>query len=136
MNDHRRKDPERLPTEAEIVEVVHTFYAKVQDDELLAPVFASRLEAEDWEAHLPKMVDFWSSILRSSGRYRGQPLMVHGRLGALPQPLWDRWQVLFAQSAHERCPPFVADLFVSRARQIGGHLSRRLAAGPRLPIRA
>ena len=116
-----------LPSEEQITEVVHTFYSRVRQDELLAPVFARRIQPDDWPRHLATMVDFWSSILRTSGRYRGRPLAVHGQLGELPPHLWQRWLNLFTASAEQCCPPEIAELFVGRARQIAGHLSRQLA---------
>ena len=38
--------------EDDIRRVVRAFYAEVQKDEMLAPVFATRIGAGDWEAHM------------------------------------------------------------------------------------
>ncbi len=114
-----------LPTEAMIHSVVHQFYAKVRADDLLAPVFAPRL-GEQWDEHLGTMVDFWSSVLLSSGRYRGRPLRVHGELGRITPAMWQRWLKLFSDTARELCSAPVAALFVERAEQIAAHLSRSL----------
>ena len=82
-----------LCTEEEIKHLVHSFYAKVRVDPMLAPVFASHVQ--DWDAHLPKMVDFWSSVLRKTARYRGTPMPTHAALPGLTPTLFERWLELF-----------------------------------------
>jgi len=47
--------------EAVIENVVRAFYAKIQNDLLLSPVFDEHIK--DWEPHLHKMFVFWSSVL-------------------------------------------------------------------------
>ena len=61
-----------LCTEAEVQHLVHAFYAKVRADELLAPIFDAHVV--NWEQHLAQLVDFWSSALRGTARFRGNPL--------------------------------------------------------------
>ncbi len=78
-----------LCTEEEISHLVHTFYAAVREDDLLGPVFAEHVN--DWGLHLPKMIDFWSSALRGSARYRGMPMPVHSALPGLSITLFQRW---------------------------------------------
>lgn len=82
-----------LCTEGEIIELVHGFYAAVRGDPLLGPVFAAHVK--DWDAHLPKMIDFWSSALRRTARYRGMPMPVHAALPGLDASLFQRWLQLF-----------------------------------------
>ena len=69
-----------LCTEEEIAALVNGFYGRVREDPLLSPVFAEHVK--DWDAHLPKMVDFWSSALRKTARYRGTPMPKHAALPA------------------------------------------------------
>jgi hemoglobin len=82
-----------LCTENEVIELVHGFYAAVRGDPLLGPVFAAHVK--HWDAHLPKMVDFWSSALRRMARYRGIPMPVHTALPGLDARLFQRWVQLF-----------------------------------------
>ena len=126
MQTQRQPLLDSLPSEAAIRAVVHGFYAKVRDDALLAPVFKPRLEGH-WKEHLDTMVDFWSSVLLTTRRYQGRPLIVHGELGKITAAMWSRWLKLFAETAHEHCEEGVAALFIQRSEQIAGHLSRRLA---------
>lgn len=120
-----QQSEDSLPTEEGIRSVVHSFYAKVREDDLLAPVFEARL-GDHWTRHLDKMVDFWSSVLLATSRYRGQPLVVHGEVGRITPEMWSRWLELFAKTSREQCSEFAASLFIQRSEQIAGHLSRRL----------
>ena len=110
--------------EAMIERLVRGFYAKVQADALLGPVFAARIA--DWEPHLQRMCAFWSSVALMSGRYHGQPMQAH-----LPLPVdaahFDRWLALFEETARELCPPVAADHFIERARRIAESLELGIA---------
>lgn len=85
-----------LCTEEEVVWLVHAFYSKVRHDEVLAPIFESRIT--DWDPHLAKMVDFWSSALRGTARYRGAPMPRHAALPGLTPTLFHRWLALFRET--------------------------------------
>jgi hypothetical protein len=61
-------------SEAMIAQLVDRFYGRVRQDELLGPVFAA---VQDWDAHLAKLSDFWSSVVLTTGRYHGQPMRAH-----------------------------------------------------------
>ena len=86
-----------LCTEAEVAELVDTFYAKVRDDVVLGPIFERHVA--DWDLHMPKMIAFWSAALRGSSNYRGNPMVVHRALPNLTQPMFERWLDLFHESA-------------------------------------
>ena len=64
-------------TESSIVRLVDAFYAKVRRDAQLGPVFDRAISADGWPAHLDKMYGFWSSVMLTTGRYKGNPLAVH-----------------------------------------------------------
>lgn len=76
--------------------MVHRFYALIRRDEVLGPVFESHID--DWDAHLQKLVDFWSSILRRTARFSGTPMPKHVALPNLNAELFQRWLALFRQS--------------------------------------
>jgi len=67
-----------LCTEAEVAELVVTFYARVRDDAILGPIFERHVA--DWGLHMPKMVAFWPAALRGSKNYR------HTLADPLPPP--------------------------------------------------
>jgi len=55
--------------------VVERFYARVRLDPLLGPIFGAAVH--DWPEHLARLTDFWSSVMLTSGRYKGRPLPAH-----------------------------------------------------------
>lgn len=89
--------PGDLCTGAEIEALVHAFYAAVRRDPELGPIFAARID--DWDAHLDKLVGFWSCILLKRGCYVGAPMPAHARLPGLEARLFERWLALFAATA-------------------------------------
>lgn len=111
--------------EAMIERLVHGFYARVREDDVLGPIFASRID--NWESHLQRMCDFWSSVALMSGRYHGQPMAKH-----LPLPIdahhFDRWLTLFEETAREVCPPAAAEHFGKLAQRIADSLELGLAS--------
>ncbi len=116
---------ERTGIDAAMIDrLVRAFYGKVREDEVLAPVFAARIT--DWEPHLARMCEFWSSVALMTGVYHGRPMEKH-----LPLPVdgrhFDRWLRLFRETAREVCPPAAAAHFIERAERIAQSLEMGIA---------
>jgi hemoglobin len=88
-----------LCTEQEILSLVHTFYERVTQDPLIGPMFADHVA--DWPSHMDKMVDFWSSTLRGTARFRGSPMATHSRMEGITKEHFHRWLALFQQTTQE-----------------------------------
>jgi hemoglobin len=114
-----------LIDETVIDQLVRSFYGRAREDAKLGPVFAAHVE--EWEEHLRRICDFWSSVILRSGRYRGRPVPAHVPLG-IDADHFDRWLELFEQTAREVCEPAAADIFVERARMIAGSLELAIAS--------
>ena len=117
----RRRPIDDAITEDLIRELVHGFYARIRTDEVLGPIFA-RVIGENWDPHLAKMCDFWSSVMRMTGRYKGNPMVAHMRLKMVRPEHFERWLALFRDAAAEICDTELAALFVSRAENIARSL--------------
>jgi hemoglobin len=126
-----------LCTEEEIQHLVHSFYERVRSDPVLGPVFDAHIR--DWGPHLAKMVDFWSSALRGTARFRGAPMPKHAVLPGLNAQLFERWLALFAQTTASLDNPAMAERANDLAARIADSLwygyqlsaaSRAQAAGP------
>ena len=111
--------------DAMIERLVRAFYARVQTDPLIGPIFATRVH--DWEAHIIKLCAFWSSVALMTGRYHGQPMQVHMRLPVAAEH-FDRWIGLFEDTASTLCPPQAASHFIERARRIADSLELGIAS--------
>jgi hemoglobin len=115
-----------LCTEEEITWMVHAFYGRIRADELLGPVFASRIS--DWDHHLGKMVDFWSSALRGTARYRGTPMPKHVALPGLDAGMFRHWLELFHQTTRE----LTNEAMRRRADELAGRIAQSLWYGYQL----
>lgn len=105
--------------EALIERVIRRFYADVQCDKVLGPIFAARIT--NWETHLQRMFAFWSSVTLSSGRYHGQPMPKHAAL-PIDARHFDRWLTLFEGTVRDTCSSAVAEVFIEKARRIATSL--------------
>jgi len=75
--------------------LVNSFYDKVRNDELLAPVFSKRIpDANAWPYHLGIMCNFWETVLFAKEAYRGNPFPKHIGL-SIASTHFDRWIELF-----------------------------------------
>lgn len=113
-------------TEPMIRQLVDAFYVKVRADAVLGPVFDAKID--DWDAHLAKLSDFWSSIVLLSGRYKGRPMPVHAAIPEISDEHFARWLKLFAETAMAVCPPQAAHLFNDRAMRIAESLKSGIAS--------
>ena len=108
-------------TEAQLTSLVHRFYGKVREDDVLGPVFGDAIS--DWPHHLGKMVDFWSSVMLTTGRYKGNPLMMHLKHVAKIRPdMFGRWLDLWRETAGEVLDKAGAAAVVAKAERIAESL--------------
>ncbi|SER93449.1 hemoglobin [Tranquillimonas rosea] len=98
---------------------MHGFYGKIRVDPVLGPIFAERIT--DWEPHLEKMVDFWSSVALMTGRYHGAPVPKHAGL-PVTWTHFERWLDLFWETAGAVCTNEGAAHIIERAERIARSL--------------
>ena len=88
-------------SEEMIAALVHGFYGKVRADAVLGPIF-NGIIGENWDVHLTRMCDFWSSVMRMTGRYKGEPFTTHYRYIDTYVRRDGRWQVVSVQTTKVR----------------------------------
>jgi len=76
--------------------LVNAFYAKVQDDDLIGPIFNQKMLGR-WPEHLEKMYRFWQTILLEEHTYSGSPFPPHKQL-PIDQAHFDRWMEIFTST--------------------------------------
>lgn len=119
-------------SEAQIAALIPRFYDRVRADALIGPVFASVIDS--WPPHLEKLIAFWSSVMLTSGRYKGNPMAAHMKhLAIITPPMFDRWLALWAQVTAEALPADIAAALQAKAERIAQSL--KLALYFRLPPR-
>jgi hemoglobin len=112
-------------TEAEIAGLVDRFYARVRRDPVIGPLFNQAVD--DWPDHLVKLRAFWSSVMLTSGRYKGSPMAAHLRHAAAIEPaMFDRWLELWRQTAREQLAGDDAQAVIARAERIAESLKLAL----------
>ena len=120
-------------TEALIEAQVHVFYGRVRADPMLGPIFEAKID--DWDAHLAKLCDFWSSVMLMTGRFKGAPMPAHARLVGVGGAHFVHWLEIWRATARETCPPPAAALFIARAEMIARSLQMGMAvARGELPL--
>lgn len=112
-----------LCTEQDVHQLVHGFYDEVRRDPVLGPIFDAHIT--DWDRHLGTMVDFWSSALRGTARFRGAPMPKHAALPGLSAELFQRWLALFGQTTARLANQTMAE----RARDLAGRIAESLWYG-------
>jgi hemoglobin len=116
----------RLDEDA-IALMVRRFYDRAREDEQLGPVFEAAVH--DWPAHFARLEDFWSSVMLTTGRYKGNPFARHLNRGIEPA-MFDRWLDLWRRTAQELFEPGVARAFIDKADRIGESLKSGLFFRP------
>jgi hemoglobin len=109
-------------TEATIRVLVDSFYARVRRDPTLGPIFAATIAYDAWLRHLKQMYAFWSSVMLTSGRYKGDPVSTHRRVAGVEPPMFGNWLELFEATAAELFVPALAKQFTAKARRIAESL--------------
>jgi hemoglobin len=109
--------------------LVDHFYAKVHVDPGLGPIFERVLRGE-WRPHMETMRDFWTSVMLTSGRYKGGPVPAHLRIKAIEPETFDRWLRLFGETCDELFENEVAEAFRAKAVRIAESLKLALFFRP------
>lgn len=123
-------EPPPAIDEAQLDALIPRFYERVRDDALIGPVFDAAIA--DWDVHLGKLVAFWSSVMLTSGRYKGNPVAAHlKQLAAITPPMFDRWLELWAEVTSEILSPAAATMLQEKAVRIAESL--KLALYFRIP---
>lgn len=105
--------------------LVDAFYARVRADAQLGPIFNGAIG--DWPEHLAKLADFWSSVMLTTGRYKGQPVPAHRKhAGSITPALFERWLALWGQTTDELMEPAVAEVLQAKAARIAESLQLAL----------
>lgn len=101
--------------------LVGRFYGKVRADDVLGPIFNSAIA--DWPEHLEKLTAFWSSVMLTSGRYKGNPMAAHLRLASRIDPaMFGHWLKLWRETAGELLDSAGAAAVTAKAERIAESL--------------
>jgi hemoglobin len=107
--------------------LVDTFYARIREDELLAPIFHNAI-GDRWPEHLETLTRFWCSIMLAAGSYKGNPMAAHLKLPRLGHAHLDRWLALWRVTTNELLPAPAARELQNKATMMGERILETTAA--------
>lgn len=117
-----------LETRADIDELVHRFYKQALTDAHIGFFFTDVVQV-DLEAHLPRIGDFWESIIFGQAVYKGNPMLKHLELHA-KHPLeavhFERWLSLWERTVRALFEGEHADMAMHRAQRIGALMQHKI----------
>jgi len=102
------------------------FYAAVEKDALLAPYF----ESLDMAAHIPRIADFWSTLLFHSGRYTGNAFRPHLEMPGLEAEHFARWLATLDATLDASFAGPNTQRMKSFAQRVGISMQLRLGIAP------
>lgn len=111
-------------SERHIATLVTHFYSKVQQDELLGPVFNDVAQV-NWKEHLPLLCQFWNSVMLKTNEYHGNAYQKHvvmKQLTPIKEEHFIRWLNLFKKEAVKHLPNTAATEIIHKASLIAESL--------------
>jgi hemoglobin len=115
-----------------IHQLVDAFYTKVRRDPELAPIFLRAIPG-DWQPHLNRIYAFWSSVMLTTGRYKGNPVVKHLAIPGIRRQLFERWLALFNETSSELFDDRISREFRVKAARIAESLMLALFYRPDRP---
>lgn len=100
--------------------LVNSFYKRVQENETLGHIF-NDIAKVDWDHHLPKMFDFWETLIFHKAVYKGNPMKIHmvlHQLHQLKKEDFEIWLNLFFETVDDLFKGEKAELAKMRAQSV------------------
>lgn len=104
----------------DIILMVNSFYVIVRKNERLGFLFDDTANV-NWKTHLPKMYDFWESILFDKAIFNGNPMGAHIKLNnleALKSEDFDTWLMLFKENIDKQFKGITTEKAKQRAESV------------------
>lgn len=111
--------------EADLECVIPEFYRRVRANDQIGPLFNTVIE--DWPHHLDRLIAFWSSVMLTSGRYKGSPMAAHLKhRDAINPAMFECWLRLWDEVTGELLSDAAARAMQAKAQTIGESLKLAL----------
>lgn len=91
-------------TRARLQRLIDDFYADVRADDGLGPVFDAAI-GDRWDAHLPRMVEFWSTVTLGTRSFRGDVFGKHMAVDGVEPEHFERWLTLWVRHTNRLFAP-------------------------------
>ena len=118
--------PLRDIEERDLHGLLTAFYDTVEQEPLLAPYFA----VVDMAAHMPRIVDFWSTLLWHTGRYSGNAFRPHMEMAGLTGEHFARWLATLERTVDARFAGASAERMKALGHRVAYSMQLRLGITP------
>jgi hemoglobin len=125
-----RGDPLRDLRDEDLESLLVDFYFVATTDELLGSYFAG----VDMLSHMPRIVDFWSTMLFHTGRYSGSAFQPHLQMPGLTADHFQRWLEILEATVDSRFEGPNARVMKELAHRIAYSMQLRLGIAPHSPF--
>lgn len=109
--------------------LVDTFYNKIKQDAVVG-FFFTEITTINFDTHLPKMYDFWESVIFKKGTYNGNPMLSHILLHQkvkLQIAHFERWLFLWEETLTNNYLGENTQEALQRAKQIASLIQFKLS---------
>ncbi|OYU54268.1 MAG: sec-independent protein translocase TatC [Chitinophagaceae bacterium BSSC1] len=115
----------------DLVNLMKAFYTKALVDESIGHYFTQVVQL-DMEKHLPRITDFWETVVFDAGKYQGNTLKIHEDLhekSPFESAHFTRWIDLFKATVDEHFAGENAEKIKSRAISIATVMNLKMVHG-------
>ncbi len=115
----------------DLVILMKAFYTKALVDESIGHFFTQVVQL-DMEKHLPRITDFWETVVFDAGKYQGNTLKIHEDLhekSPFESAHFTRWIDLFKATVDEHFAGENAEKIKSRAISIATVMNLKMVHG-------
>ncbi|AHG93220.1 globin (plasmid) [Gemmatirosa kalamazoonensis] len=109
-----------------LIPLLTAFYAAIERDDVLRPYFAGL----DMATHIPRIADFWSTVLLLSRRYQGNAFRPHLEMPGLSAGHFRRWLATLEATIDARHAGPVAEQMKTLGHRIAHSMQLRLGIAP------
>lgn len=123
----------KLETREDIELLVNNFYQKIEKSEI--GFFFNDIAKVDWSKHLPKMYNFWSTLLFGETAYKGNPMAVHYPVNeqiAMQKHHFETWLKIWTETVEELFVGETAKMAVYKAKNISQLMAFKMELARRL----
>lgn len=109
-----------LETREDIELLVNTFYDKIKKDDVIG-FFFNEIAKVNWNEHLPKMYQFWETLLFGQVSYKGNPMAAHfpiNEIKAMEKHHFEHWLKVWTATVEELFTGTKAEMAIYKAQNI------------------
>ncbi|MBT8229730.1 MAG: group III truncated hemoglobin [Bacteroidia bacterium] len=119
-----------IRTEEDLTQLVRTFYESAIKDEKIGHYFTEVVQL-DFDHHIPRIVNFWNTILFLKGDYKGNPIIKHIELHqkeSLDKSHFDHWTKLWCANVDRQFSGPNAEICKEKATTISQLMAFKVQA--------